>query len=79
MLTKHTAYKYETAYTVPFVTTQYFTNGTVKFQCGPTKIRYSIRQTKIYKFDTKVEYISTKNMSDKVSTQLLVIYSCINY
>ena len=39
MLTNHTTYKYETPYKGPFLITQYFTNGTVNLQCGPTKIR----------------------------------------
>ena len=36
MLNKHTVYKYETPYTVPFVITQCFTNGTANFQYGAT-------------------------------------------
>ena len=38
MLTKHTAYKYETPYTGLFVVTQCFTNGTVNLQCGLKKL-----------------------------------------
>ena len=67
MLTKHTAYKYETPYTGPFLITNCFTNGTVNLQCGPSKNRYNIHQIKTYKSDTKVEDISSDNMSDNVS------------
>ena len=45
------------SYTVPFVITQFFTNGKINLQCGPTKIRYNIRRIKPYKLDTKVEDI----------------------
>ena len=47
--------------------TRCFTNGTVDLQCGLTKIGYNIRQIKPYKYDTKVEDINSKNMSDDVS------------
>ena len=47
--------------------TQFFTNGTVNLNFGPTKIRYNIRRIKPYKSDTKVEDISSKNMSDNVN------------
>ena len=67
MITNHNAYNYETSIKVPFVITQCFTTGTVNLQCGPTKIRYNIRQIKPYKLDTKVEDIHSKNMSDYVS------------
>ena len=67
MLTKHTAYKYETPYMGPFVITQCFTNGMVKLQCGATQIAYNIRCIEPYKFDAKVEDISSKNMSDDVN------------
>ena len=66
MLNKHTAYKYERPYTGPFLITQCFINGTVNLQCGMKKIRYNIRRIKQYKSDTKVEDISSKNMSDNV-------------
>ena len=55
MLTKHTVYKYETPHMGPFLITQYFTNGTVKVQCGAIQITYKIRRIKPYKLDTKVE------------------------
>ena len=67
MITKHTAYKYETSYTVPFVIMQCSTNGTVNLQCGLTKNRYNIRRINPFKLDTKVEDINSKNMSDDVS------------
>ena len=38
ILTKHTAYKYVTPYTGPFVITQCFTNGTVNLQYDPIRI-----------------------------------------
>ena len=46
MLTKHTAYKYETPYMGPFVITHCFTNGAVKLQNGATQITYNIRRIK---------------------------------
>ena len=52
IITKHTAYKYETPYTGPFVITQYFTNGTVKLQHFTTRRTYNIRCIKPYKYDT---------------------------
>ena len=55
MLTKHTAYKYETPYRRPFLITQCFTNGTVSLQCGTTEIRHNMRWIKPYKSDTKVD------------------------
>ena len=61
MLTKHITYKYETPYTVPFVITQCFTNGTVELHYGETKIRYNICCIKPYKSDTKVEDMNTGN------------------
>ena len=67
MLTKHTAYKYETPYTVPFFITQCFTNVTVKLQNGATTIMYNICRITPYKYDTKVEYFSSKNMSDDIN------------
>ena len=67
MLTKNTAYKYETPYKGPFLITQYFTNGAVILQCGPTKIRHNICQIKPYKSDTKVEDSNSINMSDDIS------------
>ena len=68
MLNKHTAYKYEIPYRGPFVITRYFTNVTVKLQCGVIQNRYNIHQIKPYKSDTNVEYIKTENMSDNVNT-----------
>ena len=60
ILTNHTAYKYETPYKFTFVIIQCFTNGTVMFQYGPTKIRHNIHHIKPYKSDTKVEYFISK-------------------
>ena len=37
MLTKHTAYNYETPYKGPFVITRCFTNAMVNLQHGPKK------------------------------------------
>ena len=67
MLTKHTAYKYETPYTGPFVITQCFTNVTVNLQCSVVQIKYSIRRINPYKYDTKVEDHSSKNISENVN------------
>ena len=64
MLTNHTVYKYETPYKGPFVITRCFTNGTVNLQYSPTKIRHHIHWINPYKSYTKVENISSKNMSD---------------
>ena len=66
MLTKHTAYKYETPYMVTFVIKKYFANGTVKLQNGATQNKYNIHCIEPYKYDTKVEYSSSKNMSGDV-------------
>ena len=66
MLNSHTAYTYETPYKVPFVITQYFTNGTIILQYGTTEIRYKIRCIKPYKSDTKIEYFNSINMFDAV-------------
>ena len=57
ILNKHTAYKYETPYTGPFVITQYYSNGTLNLQYGPTKTRYNICCIKRYKSDTNIEDI----------------------
>ena len=67
MMTKHTSYIYVTLYNGPFMITQCFTNGMVILQCVTTRNRYNIHHIKLYKSDTKVEYISSKNMSDNVS------------
>ena len=67
MITKHTAYKYEKPYTVPFVIPQCFTNGMVNLQYGSTKITYNICRIKPYGYDTKFENSSSKNMSDNVN------------
>ena len=67
IITKHTSKKYEMPCTGPFVITQCFTNGTVNLQCGPKTIRYNIYRINPYKSDTKVEDISSKNMSDDVN------------
>ena len=67
MLTNHTAYKYQTPYTGPFVITQCFTNGMVKLQYGATKNTYNICRIKPYKWDTKFEGSNSINMSDGVN------------
>ena len=67
MITKHTAYKYETPYKSPFVLTHCFTNGMVNLQCGAIKIRYNILCIKPYKSDTKVEDYTSINMDDDVN------------
>ena len=67
MLTYHTAYKYETLYMGPIVITKCFTNGTVKLQCGATQITYNIRCINQYKYDTKIDDSSSKNMCDDVN------------
>ena len=58
MLTKQTAYKYETPYTGPFVITQFYTKGTLKLKCGATQIMYNICRMNPYKSDMEVEYSS---------------------
>ena len=60
MLTKHIIYNYETPYAGPFVITLCFTNGTVNLHCGPTKNRYSICWIEPFKYDTKVEDITSE-------------------
>ena len=45
-------------YKGPFVITQFWNNGTVTLQYGPTKIRYNVRWIKPYTSDTNVEDIS---------------------
>ena len=67
MLTYHTAYKYETLYTGPFVITQFFTTGTKKRLCDETQITYNISRINPYKYDTKIDGSSSKNMSDDVN------------
>ena len=65
MLNKHTAYKYKTPYTGPFVITWCWTNDTVSLQIGATKIKYNIRRIKPFKSDTKVE--DSINMYDDIN------------
>ena len=60
MLTKYTAYKYETPYKGPFVIIRCWNNGTVSLQIGTTEIRYNISRIKRYKYDNKVEYFTSK-------------------
>ena len=67
MITNHTTYKYETPYKGPFVITQCFINGTVNLHCVLIKIRYNIHRINPYKYDTKVEDISSKNISEDVN------------
>ena len=72
----HIAYKYETSYKGPFVITWCWTNGTVTIKYGPIQIRHNIRWIKLYKSDTNVEDINTKNMCDNVNILSPVIYFC---
>ena len=58
ILTKHTAYKYETPYMDPFMITQCFTNDILELKYSATKIRYNICRIKPYKSDTNTEYIN---------------------
>ena len=44
-----------------------FTNGTVCLQCGAKQITYNIHRINPYKYDTEVEDIRSKNMSDNVN------------
>ena len=67
MLTKHTEYKYETPYMGPFIIKQYFINGMAKLPGSEKRITYNIHSIKPYKYDTKVEDIGSKNMSDDVN------------
>ena len=67
MLNNHAAYIHETSFKGPFVITQCLTNGTVRLQYGPTKIRYNIRWIKPYKSDTNVADINPENMYDDVN------------
>ena len=67
MILYHTAYKYETPYTGPFVITQCFTNVTVMLQCVAVQITHNIRCIKPYKSNTKVEDFDPKNIDDAVN------------
>ena len=67
IIANDTAYKYETPYTGPFSLTRCFTNGTVSLQCGTKNIMYDMCHIKPYKSDTKVEDISSKNISDDIN------------
>ena len=58
MLDNNFAYKYETPYNIPFVITQCWTNGTIKLQCGATKIKYNIHRIKPHTSDTKMKDIN---------------------
>ena len=73
MLNNHNAYKYETPYKDPFVITQCFTNGAVLLKCGATISRYNIHRIKPYKYYTKFDNFSLKNMADNVNI-LVTIY-----
>ena len=73
MLNNQAKYKYETQYRGPCWITWCFTNGTVNLQYGTTIIRYNIHHIKLYKSDTSVEDISSKNISDDVNTWLPAI------
>ena len=66
ILTKHTAFKYEIPYKGTFVITHCFTNVTVNLKNSVTQLTYNTRRIKPYTLDTKVEYYSSKNMSDDV-------------
>ena len=57
----------KTLYKVEFLITQCFKNVTIKLQCGATKITYSIRHIKPFKYDTKVDGSISKNMADDVN------------
>ena len=74
MITNHTAYKYEIPNKVPFVITQYFTNGTVNLQCGVVQIKYNICLNNPYKYDTKVEYYGSKIFMTMSTYELPVMY-----
>ena len=67
MLTKRTAYKYETPHKGPFVITKCFTNGMIDLQYDVIRIKYNIRHIKPYKSDTKIEYFSSINMYEAVN------------
>ena len=51
----------------PFVITRCWTNGTVSLKMGVREIRHDICGIIPYKSDTRVEDISSKNMSDNVN------------
>ena len=57
MLNNSAAYKYETPYKVPFVITQYVTNGMVILKYGAEKIMHNIQRIKPYEYYTNVEDI----------------------
>ena len=59
ILDNHAAYKYETPYKGPFVTTQCWTAGTFILQCVETKIRYNICRIKLHTSDTNIEDIKS--------------------
>ena len=67
IINKHTAYKYETPHTCPFVVTRCSNNGMINLQCVAMKIKYNIRRIKPYKSDVSVEDINPKNMSVDVN------------
>ena len=68
MINNNSEYKYETPYKGSFVITQCWTNGTTKKKYDPIKIRHSISWIKLYKSNTKAEYINHKIMCDDVNT-----------
>ena len=70
MITNHTAYKYETLSKGPFFIKNCFTNVTVNSICGAVQVRYNIHHIKTYKFDTKVEDIGSKQISDNVNIRV---------
>ena len=78
MLTKQTAYKYETPYTGPFVITQCFNNVTMNVQCGQNKLGI------IYVASSHINMILMLNILTPkicltVSTyELPVIYFCVD-
>ena len=64
-------------YNRPFVITQYWTNGTVTLQYGPTEIGYNILCIKPYTSNINAEDIITGNMYDNINILLAVIHFCI--
>ena len=62
MLINNSSYEYETPYKGTFVIMQCLNNGTVKLQCGATKIRYSIHCINPYTYDTNIEDINFENI-----------------
>ena len=70
MIHKHTAHKYGTPYTGPFVMKRCFTNDTVNLKCDAIQIKNNIHWINPYKSDTNFEDMNPKNMSSDVNIRI---------